>query len=143
MGEQSICWLRRRVLSAVAVSKQKSTTRRLKPTKEPTEIPLDQCVVRIYQISHAVLRVVRCLHFIRHIRSDLKSDSTDFQIYHTDLKPAGSGFACRRCARLRPVWIMNMCPRPALEVLTCVVVVAAAVLVAIHRCGSSVLSLPR
>ena len=36
-----------------------------------------------------------------------------------------------------------MCPRPNLEVLTCVVVVTAAVLVAIHRCGSNVLSLPR
>lgn len=36
-----------------------------------------------------------------------------------------------------------MCPRPTFDVLTCVVVVTAAVLVAIHRCGSSTLSLPR
>lgn len=36
-----------------------------------------------------------------------------------------------------------MCPRPTHEVLTCVVVVTAAVLVAITRCGSGMLQLPR
>lgn len=36
-----------------------------------------------------------------------------------------------------------MCPRPTLDVLTCVVVVTAAALVAMHRCGSNVLLLPR
>ena len=80
MGEQSICWVRRRVLDAAAVNKQKSTTRRLKPTNEPTEIPLDQCVVRIYQISHAVLRAARCLLLVRHIR-------TDFQAIQRILRP--------------------------------------------------------
>lgn len=36
-----------------------------------------------------------------------------------------------------------MCPRPTLDVLTCVIVMTAAVLVAINRCGSGMLSLQR
>lgn len=40
-------------------------------------------------------------------------------------------------------WMRMMCPRPTFEVLTCVVVVTAAVLVAINRCSSTVLQLPR
>jgi hypothetical protein len=36
-----------------------------------------------------------------------------------------------------------MCPRPNLDVLTCVIVMTAAVLVAINRCNSIALQLPR
>lgn len=36
-----------------------------------------------------------------------------------------------------------MCPRPTFDVLTCVIVMTAAVLVAINRCSASMLQLPR
>ena len=71
------------------------------------------------------------------------SDPKEFQIYSIQMKPTGFVFARRRSAPLRPVWTRTMCPRPTLEVLTCVVVVTAAVLVAINRCGSGMLQLPR
>lgn len=71
-----------------------------------------------------------------------KAQLKEFQIYNTNLKPDRSGFAYRRSATKRLWWTRTMPPRPNLDLLTCVVAVTAAVLVAIARCTSCTLRLP-
>lgn len=70
---QATCCLRRSILDAGAGNKQKLTARRPKPTREPTEIPLDQCWARIYQISHAVQDALRSPESRAAHRSDMQA----------------------------------------------------------------------